>query len=176
MCEQMKKTLNPMDTPDSIFTEYSMPAFDNNKQADMVTGYSMNSMRKVIDSSCLLVNKLNVRKKRIWYVENPKKNAVCSAEFVPLISDNADLNFIKYVLLTDEFTNYLEDCSSGSSNSQKRVTPDIIMEAKIVTPDYKEQQKISEYFSKLDNLITLHQHKCDELRSIKKFMLQNMFI
>ncbi|RGR58444.1 restriction endonuclease subunit S, partial [Agathobacter rectalis] len=33
-----------------------------------------------------------------------------------------------------------------------------------------------EYFSSLDHLITLHQRKCDELKKMKKFMLQNMFI
>lgn len=39
-----------------------------------------------------------------------------------------------------------------------------------------EQQKIGEYFSDLDNLITLHQQKCEELKKIKKFMLQKMFV
>ena len=38
-----------------------------------------------------------------------------------------------------------------------------------------EQQKIGEYFSDLDNLITLHQRKCDEVKSLKKYMLQKMF-
>jgi len=40
----------------------------------------------------------------------------------------------------------------------------------------KEQQIIGKYFCKIDNLITLHQRKCNELREIKKFMLQNMFV
>ena len=31
-------------------------------------------------------------------------------------------------------------------------------------------------FSTIDHLITLHQRKCDELKKMKKFMLQNMFI
>ena len=39
-----------------------------------------------------------------------------------------------------------------------------------------EQNKIGEYFSNLDHLITLHQRKCDKLQEIKKYMLQNMFI
>ena len=39
-----------------------------------------------------------------------------------------------------------------------------------------EQQKIGEYFSNLNNLITLHQQKCEELKKIKKFMLQKMFV
>ena len=45
----------------------------------------------------------------------------------------------------------------------------------VFVPEIDEQNKISFYFSNLDRLITLHQQKCDELRNIKKFMLQNMF-
>lgn len=40
----------------------------------------------------------------------------------------------------------------------------------------EEQRKIGDYLESLDHLITLHQQKCDELRNIKKFMLQNMFV
>ena len=39
----------------------------------------------------------------------------------------------------------------------------------------KEQRAIGDYIDCLDHLITLHQRKCDELRKIKKYMLQNMF-
>ena len=38
-----------------------------------------------------------------------------------------------------------------------------------------EQGKIGELFANLDNLITLHQHKCDEMKKLKKCMLQKMF-
>ena len=43
-------------------------------------------------------------------------------------------------------------------------------------PSQSEQKKIGEYFRNLDNLITLHQNKCEELKKLKKFMLQNMFV
>ena len=39
----------------------------------------------------------------------------------------------------------------------------------------EEEVKIGEYFNNLDNLITLHQRKCDTLKELKKYMLQNMF-
>ena len=42
--------------------------------------------------------------------------------------------------------------------------------------DKEEQKRIGDCFTEIDNLITLHQRKCDELRNIKKFMLQNMFV
>lgn len=38
-----------------------------------------------------------------------------------------------------------------------------------------EQRAIGEYIERLDNFITIHQRKCDELRNFKRFMLQNMF-
>ncbi|WP_270314731.1 restriction endonuclease subunit S [Streptococcus infantarius] len=56
------------------------------------------------------------------------------------------------------------------------ITPSDFFETVITLPkDFEEQQKIGEYFSNLDNLITLHQRKCKQLKELKKFMLQNMF-
>ena len=45
----------------------------------------------------------------------------------------------------------------------------------ICIPDRAEQEVIGKYFKQLDKLITLHQRKCDELKEVKKYMLQNMF-
>ncbi|MCD7746337.1 MAG: restriction endonuclease subunit S [Lachnospiraceae bacterium] len=41
--------------------------------------------------------------------------------------------------------------------------------------DIEEQQKIGNCFKSLNHLITLHQRKCDEVKKLKKFMLQKMF-
>ena len=46
----------------------------------------------------------------------------------------------------------------------------------MIPQDIEEQKKIGKYFEELERLITLHQHKCEELQNIKKFMLKNMFI
>lgn len=43
-------------------------------------------------------------------------------------------------------------------------------------PKKEEQKKIARFFEEIDNLITLHQRKCDELKNMKKYMLQNMFV
>ena len=43
-------------------------------------------------------------------------------------------------------------------------------------PSIPEQEKMAAYFKNLDHLITLHQQKCEELKKIKKFMLQKMFV
>ncbi|WP_295358907.1 restriction endonuclease subunit S [uncultured Succiniclasticum sp.] len=45
----------------------------------------------------------------------------------------------------------------------------------IMVPSRLEQDKVSTYMNKLDNLITLHQRKYDKLLNIKKSMLEKMF-
>ena len=64
------------------------------------------------------------------------------------------------------------DESTGVPSLSKAV----INKVEILSPTLTEQQKIGNYLSNLDHLITLHQNKCDELKKLKKFMLQNMFI
>ena len=43
-------------------------------------------------------------------------------------------------------------------------------------PSTLEQRKISLYFRKLDHLITLHQRKCNELKNLKQYMANHMFV
>ena len=64
---------------------------------------------------------------------------------------------------------------SGARSDRFSIKDSVFFEMPIPTPDIDEQEKIGEYFSSLDHLITLHQRKCDEMKKMKKFMLQKMF-
>ena len=59
--------------------------------------------------------------------------------------------------------------------AQPNLSLEQVNNLEISLPNYEEQKKIGEYFSNLDRLITLHQRKCEQLKELKKFMLQNMF-
>ena len=70
---------------------------------------------------------------------------------------------------------YFESTQIGGG--QRNSGAGILNEMPVTLPSTIEEEKqIADYFIQLDHLITLHQKKCDELRNIKKFMLQNMFI
>ena len=58
---------------------------------------------------------------------------------------------------------------------QGNLSGNIVKELIIDIPTYEEQKEIGAYLKKLDHLITLHQRKCDEIKKLKKYMLQNMF-
>ena len=51
-----------------------------------------------------------------------------------------------------------------------------IRDFSVKVPSIEEQKKVGTYFSNLNNLITLHQRKCDSLKQVKKYMLQKMFL
>ncbi|WP_303126412.1 restriction endonuclease subunit S [uncultured Streptococcus sp.] len=56
------------------------------------------------------------------------------------------------------------------------IVMDMLTDLQIFIPPEHEQSKIGEYFSNLDRLITLHQRKLDKLKTLKKAMLEKMFI
>ena len=91
-----------------------------------------------------------------------------------------DKNIVNSHVATLEL-NYLHDIrkylvSVSTQTALTGMTTEGYFGATLTLPSVEEQQKISSYFKNLDHLITLHQRKCDELKEVKKFMLQNMFV
>ena len=81
--------------------------------------------------------------------------------------DNIDNAFLKVLYSVVEW--------SCEGSTIKRLYNDNFLKTEFMLPYIEEQTKIGEFFSQIDNLITLHQRKCDETKELKKFMLQKMF-
>lgn len=64
------------------------------------------------------------------------------------------------------------DESTGVPSLSKAVIEKVQQKA----PKYQEQIKVGEIFITLDKAITLHQRKLEELKSLKKSLLQKMFV
>lgn len=91
------------------------------------------------------------------------------------VDENYDKYFWFTLTLTDKYKNDIKIITKPAVNQASFTTVDF-KKLSYLFPNLKEQQKIGNYFSNLDRLITLHQRKCDELKNMKKFMLQNMFV
>ena len=83
-------------------------------------------------------------------------------------------DFIFYTLEKMKKTGFWNRFSTGSTFES--ISSNDIKEAIIQIPTLKEQQAIGSYFSNLDNLINSHQEKISQLETLKKKLLQNMFI
>ena len=86
-----------------------------------------------------------------------------------------DLYFWKYLINNEDVMGrIMTRCTKASTMMTNLVTNDFLKE-EIMVPSLDEQRKIGKYLDDLDNLITLHQRKCEETKSLKKYMLQKMF-
>ena len=83
-------------------------------------------------------------------------------------------DFIFYTLGKMKMTGFWNRFSTGSTFDS--ISSNDIKEAIIQIPTLKEQQAIGAYFSNLDNLISAHQEKIFQLETLKKKLLQDMFI
>lgn len=88
-----------------------------------------------------------------------------------------DLSYLECFFQTSCWHTFMRfNGNTGARSDRFAITDKVFDEMPISMPqDIEEQQKIGSYFSSLDNLITLHQRKCDETKQLKKFMLQKMF-
>ena len=81
-----------------------------------------------------------------------------------------------------EFTAYLlyrllqKEVTQLQGTSIKGITKVELLSNKVLIPSLPEQQAIGAYFSNLDNLIASHQEKISQLETLKKKLLQDMFI
>ena len=83
--------------------------------------------------------------------------------------------FFRYLILDECFKHHLELSSPGGAGRNRVLKLSDMLEYKMTFPTEEEQNKIAAYFDNLDNLITLHQRKCEETKRLKKYMLQKMF-
>ena len=84
--------------------------------------------------------------------------------------------FIGERLHTDKFILEVTKFIEGTVVKLRTLSPEMFLEMSIEIPkSYEEQDRIGTYFTNLDNLITLHQRKCEVLVNIKKSMLEKMF-
>ncbi len=105
---------------------------------------------------------------------NPDFKGVAVGDWWVLKPIDLNKNFLYRLIQTQQFDN-IANQSAGSK--MPRADWNLISNSAFMVPfSNEEQRKIGDYFLSLDHLITLHQHKCDELQKLKKFMLQNMFV
>jgi len=96
----------------------------------------------------------------------------------PQFSFHKDLksHFFKFLMLDRKFREYLELCSPGGAGRNRVLNINDMLKYKINVPSVEEQTEIGDFFDNLDNLITLHQRKLDEMKELKKGLLKKMFV
>lgn len=126
----------------------------------------------------LIFTRQTVEQGGIGWVEKYCDGAIVT-ENMPTISLDTSV-FSKY-FLTNLFQtkifykNAILDNIEGGS-AQIAIHESKFLSSTLLFPNLDEQEKIGSFFKQIDETITLHQRKCDELKEIKKTLLKNLFI
>ena len=126
----------------------------------------------------LIFTRQTVEQGGIGWVDKYCDGAIVT-ENMPTISLDTSV-FSKY-FLTNLFQtrifykNAILDNIEGGS-AQIAIHESKFLSSILLFPNLDEQEKIGQFFKQLDNTIALHQRKIDELKLMKKSMLQKMFV
>lgn len=132
--------------------------FDNRKGIHFKPGYTLYGKLRPYLNNWLL----------------PKFEGVALGDFWVFNPNGNDSNFIYYLVQSNRYQKVANDTSGTKMprSDWKSVSTTIFAIPQTIT----EQQAIGTYFSNLDNLINSHQEKISQLETLKKKLLQDMFI
>ena len=129
-----------------------------------------------LNEECIVLPNIGANIGEVYFVEPsglPYDNNVLGPNAI-LLKANEDTYFAFTALNNLTFQKQLFE--NVGSSGQPKFNKTELKSIQLYMPQNEEQEKIGQYFRDLDHLITLHQHKCEQLQSMKKFMLQNMFV
>ena len=111
------------------------------------------------------------------YLQNwllPSFNGLAVGDFWVLQPQNADSSFLYRLIQSRQFD---EVANQSTGTKMPRSDWKLVSKTEFFIPSaIGEQAAIGAYFEQLDNLITLHQRKCEVLKNLKSALLNKMFV
>lgn len=164
-----RETINPIKTPKEEFKYYSIPEFDTTGTYSLERGERIKSNKFKVEKNDLLVSKLNPWFNRVIY--NLEENAISSTEFIVWKTFNRfEKNFLYQVATSEGFIEYCTRFATGTSNSHKRVSPDIMVGFQI--PFEKTYiQKFGEITDSIRAQVLQNNEQNQELTQLRDWLL-----
>lgn len=164
-----RETINPMKTPKEEFKYYSIPEYDVSGSFSYELGETIKSNKFLVEKSDLLVSKLNPWFNRVVY--NLEESAISSTEFIVWKTINRfEKNFLYQVATSEGFIEYCTRFATGTSNSHKRVSPDIMVSFQI--PFEKTYiQKFGEITDSIRAQVLQNNEQNQELTQLRDWLL-----
>lgn len=107
------------------------------------------------------------------------ENGVLSTLYILFKAVDVDSDYLAHYYESDKWHREVSMCAAEGARNHGllNIAPADFFNTRLVMPkELEEQQAIGSYFSNLDNLINSHQEKISQLETLKKKLLQEMFI
>ena len=136
---------------------------------------SSNTQYFIRKAGQFIYSKLDFQNQAFGIIPNELDGYQSTLDLPTFDIQNIDPKFLLEYVMRREFYEYQGLIANGSRKA-KRIHPEDFLDMPVRIPSFEEQQAIGSYFSNLDNLIAAHQGKISQLETLKKKLLQDMFI
>ena len=133
---QVRGSENPLMAPDTIFSHYSIPAYDEGQTAKRELGESIKSVKARVLPDVVLLSKLNPEIERVWLPDTATaERAICSTEFLVLQSKPPFHRAYVYCLARSAaFQQRLRSLVTGTSKSHQRAPAGAVLSLQAIVP------------------------------------------
>lgn len=136
---------------------------------------SSNTQYFIRKAGQFIYSKLDFQNQAFGIIPNELDGYQSTLDLPTFDIQNIDPKFLLEYVMRREFYEYQGLIANGSRKA-KRIHPEDFLDMPVRIPSLEEQQAIGSYFSSLDNLINSHQEKISQIETLKKKLLQDMFI
>ena len=140
------------------------------KTAEKIRPEGLSKTREVHPGDLILSNSMSFGKPYIIGIDGCIHDGWL---FIRDTNNTFDLTFLCHLLGTPQMLDQYRSLAAGSTVNN--LNKELVGNTVVTIPKIDEQRVLGQYLERLDNLITLHQRKCDKLQKIKKSMLEKMF-
>ena len=131
---------------------------------------------KIVKPSWFVYNPMNMTLGAIGYNDTDKSVAVSGYYTTMVTKGDNDAQYFLAWMKTKQALHLFHKYATGTLIEKQRVQFPTLAKIKTDIPCPAEQQKIAAYFTALDRAITAAQQKAAALRTIKRGLLQKMFV
>ncbi len=127
---------NPSNSPDIVFSHFSIPAYDEGQTPKRELGESIKSAKTRVPRGTVLLSKLNPEIERVWLPDVAhNERAICSTEFLVLEPRPPFSRSYVYCLArSPHIRQQIESLVTGTSKSHQRAPAGAILELDVVIP------------------------------------------
>lgn len=136
---------------------------------------SSNTQYFVRKAGQFIYSKLDFQNQAFGIIPNELDGYQSTLDLPTFDIQNIDPKFLLEYVMRREFYEYQGLIANGSRKA-KRIHPEDFLVMPVRIPSLEEQQAIGSYFSNIDNFINSYQEKISQIETLKKKLLQDMFI
>lgn len=168
-------SINPAKFVDEEFELHSIPAFDAGRP-EFVNGSQIGSSKQIVQPNDIMISKIVPHIRRASIVgPSSGRRQIASGEWIVFRSERVFPNYLRQVLVSDDFNAKFMSTVAGVGGSLLRARPAEVAKIKIPLPPLPEQRRIAAILDKADALRAKRREAIAKLDQLLQSVFLEMF-